>query len=76
MLVAGVLVVGWLCKKQKCVALTTVEAGYVVASHTAPEIMGIMKLLKEIVVTILTGSVLHVDNQGAIAQIKGEDTSG
>uniref|UniRef100_A0AAV1V6E9 Reverse transcriptase Ty1/copia-type domain-containing protein n=1 Tax=Peronospora matthiolae TaxID=2874970 RepID=A0AAV1V6E9_9STRA len=50
MMVAG-MVVGWLCKKQKCVALSTMEAEF-------------------------PGSILHVDNQAAIAQIKGEDASG
>ena len=31
----GGLVVGWMCKKQKCVAFSTMEAKYVAASQTA-----------------------------------------
>lgn len=75
-LMVGGMVVGWLCKKQECVALSTMEADFVAASPTAAEMMGIMELLKEIVVPILPGSILHVDNQAAIAQVKGENTSG
>uniref|UniRef100_A0AAV1V4T6 Polyprotein n=1 Tax=Peronospora matthiolae TaxID=2874970 RepID=A0AAV1V4T6_9STRA len=75
LMVAG-MVVGWLCKKQKCVALSTMEAEFVAASQTAAEMMGIIELLKEIGVSVQPDSTLHVDNQAAIAQIKGEDTSG
>ena len=49
-LMVGGMVVGWLCKKQECVALSTMEADFVAASPTAAEMMGIMELLKEIVV--------------------------
>nr|CCA27150.1 AlNc14C466G11806 [Albugo laibachii Nc14] len=38
--------------------------------------MGIMKLQQEIGVPIQLGSILHIDNQAAFTQIKGEDTSG
>nr|CCA14418.1 PREDICTED: copia proteinlike putative [Albugo laibachii Nc14] len=51
------------------------EVEFVAASQTAAEMMGIMELLQEIVVPIQSGSILHIDNQAAIAQIKGEDTS-
>uniref|UniRef100_A0AAV1SZB4 Polyprotein n=1 Tax=Peronospora matthiolae TaxID=2874970 RepID=A0AAV1SZB4_9STRA len=52
------------------------EAEFVAASQTAAEMMGIIELLKEIGVSVQPDSTLHVDNQAAIAQIKGEDTSG
>lgn len=51
------MVVGWLCKKKKCAALSKMEAEPVVASHTAAEMMGIMEPLSEIEVPILPGSI-------------------
>ena len=69
------MIVGWLCKKQKCVDQSTMEAEFLAASQTAAEMVGILELLKEIGVLIQTGSLLHVGNQAAIAQIKSEDTS-
>lgn len=53
----GGMVVGWLWKKQECVALSAMEAEFVAASHTAAEMMGIMEVLKGIVVPILPGSI-------------------
>ena len=75
-LMVGGMIVGWLCKKQKCVALSTMEADLVAASQTAAELVGILELLEAIGALIQTGSLLHVDNQAEIAQIKREDTSG
>uniref|UniRef100_A0AAV1TE48 Polyprotein n=1 Tax=Peronospora matthiolae TaxID=2874970 RepID=A0AAV1TE48_9STRA len=72
----GGMIVGWMCKKQKYVALSTMEAEYVAASQTSAEMIGIVELLKEIGVQMQSCTTLHVDNQAAIAQIKGEDTSG
>uniref|UniRef100_A0AAV1UUA6 Reverse transcriptase Ty1/copia-type domain-containing protein n=2 Tax=Peronospora matthiolae TaxID=2874970 RepID=A0AAV1UUA6_9STRA len=74
--IEGGMIVGWMCKKQKCVALSTMEAEYVAASQTSAEMIGIVELLKEIGVQMQSCTTLHVDNQAAIAQIKGEDTSG
>eukprot|EP00644_Phytophthora_capsici_P009231 jgi/Phyca11/131509/e_gw1.106.83.1 len=74
-MVAGV-VVAWLCKKQACVALSTMEAEFVAASQTVAEMLGIVESLKEIGLKICEPSVLHVDNQAAIAQLEGEDSSG
>uniref|UniRef100_A0AAV1VMJ6 Uncharacterized protein n=1 Tax=Peronospora matthiolae TaxID=2874970 RepID=A0AAV1VMJ6_9STRA len=71
-LMVGGMIVGWLRKKQNCVALSTMDAEFVAASQTAAEMVGIMELLKEIGVMIKTDSILHVDNQAAIAQIKSE----
>ena len=63
----GGLVVGWMCKKQKCVAFSTMEAKYVAASQTAAEMIGIVELIYEIGVQLQSGTTLHVDNQAAIA---------
>ncbi|CAI5708163.1 unnamed protein product [Peronospora effusa] len=60
MMVIG-MVVEWLCQKQKFVALSTMEAEFVAASQTAAEMMGIIKLLQEIGVSIQHNYILHVD---------------
>uniref|UniRef100_A0AAV1TXT7 Polyprotein n=1 Tax=Peronospora matthiolae TaxID=2874970 RepID=A0AAV1TXT7_9STRA len=52
------------------------EAEYVAASQTSAEIIGIVELLKEISVQMQSCTTLHENGQAAIAQIKGEDTSG
>lgn len=75
-MMVGGMVVGWVWKKKKCVALSTMEAEIVATSQTVTEIMGIVELLLKIGVPIQPGSILHVDNQAAIAQIQIEDTSG
>uniref|UniRef100_A0AAV1U228 Polyprotein n=1 Tax=Peronospora matthiolae TaxID=2874970 RepID=A0AAV1U228_9STRA len=72
----GGMIVGWMCKKQKCAALSTMEVKYVAASQTSAEMIGIVELLKEIGVQMQSCTTLHVDNQAAIAQMKGEHTSG
>nr|CCA19288.1 PREDICTED: similar to pol polyprotein putative [Albugo laibachii Nc14] len=66
-LMMGGMVVVWVCKKKNCVALSTMEAEFVVASQTAAEMMGIMELLQEIGVPIKLGSIVHIDNQASIA---------
>ncbi|GMF35798.1 unnamed protein product [Phytophthora fragariaefolia] len=68
--VAGI-VVGWLCKKQSCVALSTMEAGFVAASQTA-EVLSIVELLQEIGIMPCSSSVLYVDCSGAaVACVRG-----
>lgn len=64
---------GWLCKKQKCVALFTVESDLLAASREAAVIMGIIEMLEEIDVPNNSCSLLQVDNQAAISKIEGED---
>ncbi|RAW27302.1 hypothetical protein PC110_g16291 [Phytophthora cactorum] len=43
-MVAGIAV-GWICKTQNCVALSTMEAKFVTASQTTAEMLGIIELL-------------------------------
>lgn len=74
-MVAGAIV-SWLCKKQTCVALSTMESEFVAASQTTAEVLGITECLKEVGSKLREPMVLHVDNQAAIAQLEGEDTSG
>ncbi|CAH0478328.1 unnamed protein product [Peronospora belbahrii] len=47
MMAAG-MVVGWMCKKQECVVLSTMEVEFVAASQTAAEMMGIIELLRRL----------------------------
>ncbi|KAE8889350.1 hypothetical protein PF007_g14784 [Phytophthora fragariae] len=70
------MVVGWICKKQSSVALSTMEAEFVAASQVTAEMLGIVELLSEIGIKVEVPYKLHVDNQAAIKQIAGEDTSG
>ncbi|KAE9261643.1 hypothetical protein PF008_g32798 [Phytophthora fragariae] len=69
------MVVGWICKKQSSVALSTMEAEFVAASQVTAEMLGIVELLSEIGIKVEVPYKLHVDNQ-AVKQIEGEDTSG
>ncbi|OWZ14944.1 hypothetical protein PHMEG_00011504 [Phytophthora megakarya] len=75
LLVSG-MVVGWLCKKQDSVVLSTMEAEFVAASQVTAEMLGIAELLGEIGLKVEMPYKLHVDNQATIKQIQGEDTSG
>nr|CCA28014.1 pol polyprotein putative [Albugo laibachii Nc14] len=52
------------------------EAEFVAASHTMAEMLGIIELLQDIGMAMQKQSIMRVDNQAAIAQIEGEDTSG
>ncbi|KAG6572596.1 Integrase catalytic core protein [Phytophthora cinnamomi] len=70
------MVAGWICKKQGSVALSTMEAEFVAASQVTAEMLGIVELLSEIGIKVEVPYKLHVDNQAAIKQIEGEDTSG
>lgn len=74
-MVAGIEV-GWICKKQNCVALSTMEAEFVAASQTTAKMLGLVEMLQEIGVITHVQSLLHVDNQPAIAQKTGDDMSG
>ncbi|GMF17068.1 unnamed protein product [Phytophthora fragariaefolia] len=75
-LLVGGMMVGWLCKKQTSISLSSMEAEFVAASEVTAEMLGIAELLKEIDVKTKGVYDLKVDNQAAIKQIKGEDTSG
>ena len=68
-LMVGGMIVGWLWKKKKCVALS-MEDEFEAAFQTATELFGILELLKEIGVLIQTWSLLHVNKKAAIAQNK------
>ncbi|KAE8903886.1 hypothetical protein PF010_g327 [Phytophthora fragariae] len=56
------MVVGWICKKQSSVALSTMEAEFVAASEVTAGMLGIVELLSEIGIKVKVSYKLHVDN--------------
>ena len=59
--------VSWMSKKQELVTLSTMEAEYVGATHAAKELIWFRRLIAEIFRPLLNPTVLHLDNQSAIA---------
>ena len=59
--------VAWSSKKQPTVSLSTAEAEYIAASSTVQEILWMRTLLSEIGHPQTTRTLLHCDNQAAIA---------
>jgi hypothetical protein len=59
--------VSWSSKKQELVTLSTTEAEYVAATHTAKEAIWLRRFLTEIFRPLNQPTVLHCDNQSAIA---------
>ena len=70
------MTVGWVCERQASVTLSTMEAEFVAGSLVASELLGMRELLDEIGIKVTAPMMLHVDNQAAIKQITGEDSSG
>ena len=64
--------VSWMSKKQELVTLSTMEAKYVGATHTAKELIWFRQLIAEIFRPLLNLTVLHLDNQSAIALANSE----
>jgi hypothetical protein len=67
--------VSWSCKKQTCVALSTLEAEYIAASEVCKVLIGMEQLLTEIGLQILKPMPLWMDNQAAIVNIQQESSS-
>jgi hypothetical protein len=67
--------VSWTCKKQTCVALSTLEAEYIAASEACKVLIGMEQLLAEIGIQILKPMPLWMDNQAAIVNIQQESSS-
>ena len=62
--------VSWLSKKQATVALSTAEAEYVALSAATQEVIWLRRLLTDVGVPPEGPTVVHEDNQGAIAMAK------
>ena len=55
--------ISWMSKKQELVTLSTMEAEYVGATHTAKELIWFRRLIAKIFRPLLNLTVLHLDNQ-------------
>ena len=60
-------VVSWSSRKQELVTLSTAEAEYVAATHTAKEAIWLRKLVLELFLVPATPMPLYCDNQAALA---------
>ncbi|OWZ15199.1 putative mitochondrial protein [Phytophthora megakarya] len=69
-------VISWICKKQGGVSLSTMEAEYTAASVVAQELHGVREFLGEMKVPLKVPMKLCVDNQAALKQLGGEQSSG
>ena len=65
----------WSAKKQGGDSISTIEAGFVAASETARELLGIREMLMEVGLAPSLPMQMHVENQAAIHLIEGEDSS-
>ena len=57
----------WSSKKQVSVATSSVEAEYVASANTTKEAVWLQTLLKEVGYPQSQATIVHADNQGAIA---------
>ncbi|KAI3649368.1 hypothetical protein MP228_005777, partial [Amoeboaphelidium protococcarum] len=66
--------VSWQSKLQNIVALSSCESEYIALSNSAQEAIWLRRLLQEIGWTQDAATLIHEDNQGAIAVINGNKT--
>ena len=59
--------VAWSSKKQNTVALSTAEAEYIAATHTAKQVLWHRSLFKELEIDLPRTSTIFSDNQAAVA---------
>ena len=59
--------ISWSSKKQATVALSSTEAEYIAAAHAAKEAVWLRRLLTELGLNVNSPTILHIDNQSAIA---------
>jgi hypothetical protein len=65
--------VSWSSKKQTSVALSSTEAEYISGAHAAKEAIWLRQLLSKLGLDTSSPTVLHVDNQSAIAIAKNPE---
>jgi len=63
----GGAAISWSSKKQTSVALSSTEAEYIAAAHATKEVVWLRRLLTELGLDLHSSTILHVDNQSAIA---------
>ncbi|KAJ0395767.1 hypothetical protein P43SY_005684 [Pythium insidiosum] len=69
------MLIGWLCRKQTAVALSTAEAEFVAAALAGKEALGVLELARELELEVELPVLMHMDNQAAIKQVENEATS-
>lgn len=67
--------VSWSAKKQPLIALSTAESEYIAMVHATKELMWIRTFISEILRPLSLPSILHGDNQSAIAIAKNNHFS-
>ena len=63
----------WSSKKQELVTLSTMEAEYISATHTAKELIWFCRLIREIFRPLIFPTILCLDNQSAIMLANSEN---
>ena len=66
-------VVSWSSKKQPTIVLSTTEAEYIAATHTAKEAFWIHMFLTEIAQLLIKPLMIHLDNLSAISITKNDE---
>ena len=66
----GVGAISWNCKRQPTIAMSTMEAEYMEASHSAMEAMWLRQLFEDIGLVQVDATPIRCDNQGCLAFAK------
>jgi hypothetical protein len=69
----GGAAISWSSKKQTTVALSSTEAEYIAASNAGKEAVWLRRLLTNLGIDSSQPTILHVDNQSAIAISKNPE---
>nr|PNR58443.1 hypothetical protein PHYPA_005438 [Physcomitrium patens] len=70
MFFVGMGVISWNSKRQPTIARSTMEAKYMVASHSAMEAIWLRQLLEDIGDVQMEATLMECDNQGCLAFVK------
>ncbi|XP_071628360.1 uncharacterized protein [Temnothorax longispinosus] len=68
----GGAAISWQSTKQQCVAVSTTEAEYVSAAAAARKNVWVMRLLRELDVSV-SENILYIDNQSALRLVKNPE---
>lgn len=68
-------VIGWACRKQGCVSLSSTEAEFIALSDACQEIAWLRRLLSDIHIDCKEPTLLYEDNQSCLKLIKEEKFS-
>lgn len=71
----GDMKVGWKCRKQASVSLSTMEAEFTSASHAGQQLLGLSELIIEVGINVELPIQMEIDNQAAIREMENEISS-